>query len=264
LIINFIMVGTLKPLYMIPSAYNYPGSEFQGGGAAGIFSPVYPLQYAFHALFGYRGIFLYSPILIPAVGGMIWYIRHGERWAKIAALTTCGGFITTLLFYILFTHNFGGWSYGFRYMAPVMPAIVFFLGPRWIESTGMRKNLLLELCAISVLLAALGNFNPWCPCWEGERKSQNQIVSNVRSPLAANIVLLRAVIDPSSAPDSRIAKYMVSRDDAMAAAYIGISFLNRGDTHRAEIMFQRAVDLEPTELIFNTYLEAVRPQNKKF
>ncbi len=263
-LINVAMVGDPRPLYFYKGAYDYSGSHLLGGGFGGTHTPHKPVIYIFHILFGYRGIFLYSPVLIPAVAGLIWYLRRGgERWIKPVAALVLVGNISSLAFYGLLTQGLGGWAYGFRYLVPTMPLLVFFLGPRWIEASGIRKRLFSVVLVISVSLAAFGNFNPWSPCYEGERVRQNALASEVKTPLAANLVLLRAFIDPESAPGSFFAKWLVDRDEAQAAAYMGISFLSRGDVHRAKLMFDYSLRLKPDPRI-KAYIKALQPMSRAY
>lgn len=261
-LINLIMVGDPRPVYLLPGVYNYDGSYFSGGGAAGTFSPGDPLMYAVHILFGSRSIFLYSPILIPAALAMIWRMRHGDPWMKFAVVTISAASVIVLAIYILSTNNYGGWAYGFRYFSPVMPIWVFFLGKRWLFSSWWRKRIFSAVLIFSIMLSMLGSFNPWPICDEGQKLDQLEETVPT-SPFIANVFVLKAFLDPENPPDAFFVNRYFDGDRFDAEIYLGKSFLSRSDIDRAELTIRRAYEINPTDPEVNILFKAVTSMAKE-
>lgn len=156
--LNFAAYGTLLPLYL-------------GGG--GTFSPGIGGKslwfYAFETLFGRRGLFSYQPLLLAAIPMLYRWreLRTAER-----ALAASG--IGIMLFYIVFTNEYGGWSYGFRYAVAAIPAFGY-LAARWLlPRCRKRRSLLLPaalLGAIGVAAAMVGAYNPFGNFYENDERS---------------------------------------------------------------------------------------------
>ena len=61
--------------------------------------------------------------------------------------------------------SLGGWSYGYRYLIPLIPLLLFFVPAVVAER---RRWALAALVAMSIPLALLGAYHPWPPVWEPE------------------------------------------------------------------------------------------------
>jgi hypothetical protein len=68
-----------------------------------------------------KGLFLYSPLLLWALAGYSWRNRQVSFESRIAAI----GFATHLVFWASYADWWGGWAWGPRYLAEVLPFAVF-------------------------------------------------------------------------------------------------------------------------------------------
>ena len=85
--------------------------------------------YLFHMTFGRKGIFLLYPILLVGIVGLVMAIiskTTPQRGAIVA-----GGIGTAILiaYYTLSTNNYGGAAYGFRWLLPAMPVLLWMGAP---------------------------------------------------------------------------------------------------------------------------------------
>ncbi len=64
--------------------------------------------------------------------------------------------------------SLGGWSYGYRYLIPLIPLLLFFV-PARSPSGGAGRSA--ALVAVSIPLALLGAYHPWPPVWEPESRA---------------------------------------------------------------------------------------------
>lgn len=154
------------PIYMMRAAYltSIPGYYGEVFNQAEVhwYSPQRWL-YIFHALFGQRGAFLYTPALLFGFAGLFVAIRrntYGLRLPAIAALLGIGA----SWFYICFwPANWGGTSYGLRYAVTATPLLIFFAAPLFEGMTKVDWKLILfrDAGIIGGLLAFIGAVYPW-------------------------------------------------------------------------------------------------------
>jgi len=74
-----------------------------------------------------RGLFWYSPILLLAIPGSIWFWRHQRRmfWLTLGLM---GVYVLTYGKWYMWH---GGYSWGPRFMLPLTPFLAMFAGPAW-------------------------------------------------------------------------------------------------------------------------------------
>ena len=168
--LNFYSYGTLLPLYMA------------GSGGKGTFSPsMHPdlLYYCYHALIGDRGIFLYTPFLLPGV----WYwVSSFKKLSSVQKISgcACGAFI---LFYLFFTNEFGGQSYGLRYFIPVIPLLWFWGSKFFLElpQNKWKAPLLALLLIWGAVTGVAGAYFPFSVGNEGVRSPEGHFSRNFSS-----------------------------------------------------------------------------------
>jgi hypothetical protein len=106
-------------------------------------------------LFGHRGLFVYSPVLVLAAAGLVLLWRRGLR----AEATVCGAIPT--LFILLDAGNWdalGGLSPGPRYVAPALPFLTLGLPEafhRWPRLTSV-----VALVSVGGMLYQAGTYGP--------------------------------------------------------------------------------------------------------
>jgi hypothetical protein len=88
-----------------------------------------------------RGLFVFSPVLLFAVWGIVraWRTRGEERWSAIRVLSACAGVM--ILVEALTSEWWGGWSYGYRRIVDAMPLLVLGMIPiadDMVRSRGRR------------------------------------------------------------------------------------------------------------------------------
>ena len=172
----------------------------------GSFSPAIPgsdiLIYISECLFTYRGVFSYQPFLLLALPG-IW-LRRGKlprfEWTLVAASAVF------TLFYLLFTNEYGGAAYGFRYLIPMIPLWYFFAG-RWVLEARCKwlsaVAALLILCGVAT--SWIGTYSPFCVSFEGYRTPQGHFSRVVRSSFGGNLLCWSY----EKAPDSELTRRLI-------------------------------------------------------
>src|SRR6185295_1551264 len=112
--------GSWIPAYAESSMMVYKGSYF-GGRRAGIDALFEPKPvYAFHVLLGHHGLFSMTPIFFFSLFEMMRrLVKRDKFFAETLIFSICVTVVTA--FYILRTHNYGGWCVGMRWLVPIMP-----------------------------------------------------------------------------------------------------------------------------------------------
>ncbi|MFT4704648.1 MAG: hypothetical protein ACI81R_002355 [Bradymonadia bacterium] len=153
--------GTLKPFYLLPEAYDYPGSYWSRPASFDALRESKPI-YGFHALFGHHGIFSHTPWLLLGCLGLASELRgKGTQRALAAVVSAAVAFIVG--YYVLRTNNYGGRCVGFRWFLVLVPAFGLY-ALRWVDQHGgltRRPVALFALLGWSSLTALGGAINPW-------------------------------------------------------------------------------------------------------
>ncbi len=166
-LLNFIAFGTPVPLYSETHHVTYNAQI---------------LSYIFNSTFGFKGVFLYMPALLFIIPVVIKTVRErGDRLKAIMLISVGAAF----LLYWIVTKEYGGWSFGFRYLIPVVPVMFYYIVldlQNWRK--GVKTYLFLLCVAWGILVSQLGAYNPWCISYEphitGERyaKFKNSFLGN--------------------------------------------------------------------------------------
>jgi hypothetical protein len=134
---------------------------FRDSGRAfgGVLGPVSGEALAGLLLSPWRGLFLYSPVLLGAFAGARQLWRRGERAFVGACLAA---FAATLLFVASFNAWWGGWAAGPRYLIIAIPLLAV-LAPRlgalapltrrlWLGALALSAANMLALAAVELML----------------------------------------------------------------------------------------------------------------
>lgn len=155
------VVGLLPPA-MLMLGYNWlrSGNPLQTGYDLTIFSPdiligLYKLLFS-----PLRGLFIYSPVLLLCIPGIIWW----SRTRRAETLLVCSVVGVTLLLFAAWTSG-EGLSWGSRFLVPVVPLLCLALAPligrAWRGQIVVAVPLIL-LSLASLIVQVLGAaINPW-------------------------------------------------------------------------------------------------------
>ena len=110
-----------------------------------------------------RGYFWYSPILLISFFGLGWF-RRQARWLFWMIVTICVGY---LLLYGKWYMWHGGYSWGPRFLTPILPFSALLVGPTWERvmtaqpAQSLRRVGLWLLVALSIAVQSLGLLVPF-------------------------------------------------------------------------------------------------------
>jgi hypothetical protein len=108
-----------------------------------------------------RGMFTYSPILLFACAGIGAVLRRPRE----PVMVTIGvATVLTLIFYSSWILWDGGFSYGYRFLADLLPGLCLFLGVgwSWVAARPWRIGLFLVAAIFSIFIQVIGAF--FFPC----------------------------------------------------------------------------------------------------
>ncbi|MBC8276960.1 MAG: tetratricopeptide repeat protein, partial [FCB group bacterium] len=176
-IANIQISGDVFPVNINPEFFKYPGAIFDETNLSGVvanttFSEI--SVYAFHCLLGYRGLFIYTPILIFALWGIFAGFKNKKQRPLALLLLLPAALV--IAFYIWRTQNYGGYSYGVRFFIPVIPPL--FTGLVFITGRlrpKMPRLLFRTAVVCSVIFALAGTVQPA----SNEKLGWNSFASNI-------------------------------------------------------------------------------------
>ncbi|MFI7597453.1 hypothetical protein [Actinoplanes sp. NPDC049681] len=157
--VNYRISGSLVPVQLVPAYFQYPGTPWKPTAltGAGMNRGAFLAEYAFHCLVGKRGFLLYNPLLFLAVPLLLRELatkRPFFREARVVCLVT----VPIVAYYLLYSHNYSGWSYSIRWFVPLLPLLFFFLYP---SLAGRLRIPFFIAFAAGTAIAVIGLINPW-------------------------------------------------------------------------------------------------------
>jgi hypothetical protein len=163
LAITYSIHHSIVPVQIVGAYFQYPGSPWVGSDQlSGMRAndAGFTFSYACSALIGCKGFLLYNPLIVIALWGLVREIR-GRGRLFYEALVIAAGSAVIVLYYLLFTNNYGGWSYSIRWFVPLLPLLFFFLYP-YFESYGAKyaRQFQVLLC-VAIAIAFVGAIDPW-------------------------------------------------------------------------------------------------------
>jgi hypothetical protein len=163
LALNYSIHHSIMPVQLFASYFQYSGSPWLNSSELSgmhINTPSFALTYGLLALVGPKGFLLYNPICAIALWGLARTIRQRGLLFHEAVVVASGSGIL-VLYYLLFTNNYGGWSYSIRWFVPILPLLFVFLYPFFQIYNQKRVILFRALLCLGVGIAFVGAVNPW-------------------------------------------------------------------------------------------------------
>lgn len=244
---NLVTVGYPLPPKMVPGAVDH-SSDF-AGSVAGVLLPdswTYPVA----CLLGSHGFLSLSPVLLFGVAGLRMAARRGGTPVpRRTALLTAGAAAVMVLGHILLVGSFGGWSYGFRYLIPLVPALMLFAplalgfgdgergggegkGGWWGDKAGSpgpwRAWLFVAATAVSVAFALIGAYHPWPPAYEQEAL-MHPVASRVHNPVGGNLAAWAAEHLPETSLAVILEESFIAGGARERLVYLALFFRSKGD-----------------------------------
>lgn len=220
---NVATTGSWRTPKLMPGAVDL--SAQAGPSVAGVLLPdswLYPVE----LLLGSHGLFVVSPILLLGAAGL-WRATRSEAprerrfWRAMAA-----AMVAQFLGHALLAGSYGGWSYGYRYLLPIQP-LLLFAGAHALEAP-RRRTVFAALLVPSVVFAALGAYHPWPPAFEQQGSGVPEAMM-VKNPIGANAAAFAARHAPDSGAAQWLGRRFVSRDEHLRQRYYLLFFASRGD-----------------------------------
>jgi len=160
---NVQITGSIIPSNIKPEYFQYYGSIFDETNLSGVVinDTIKDFAtYTFHSFFGYRGLFIYTPLLIFAVWGAIIGLKDREKRIQIILISFA--IISVLFFYLWRTNNYGGYCYGIRFFLPLVPILFSMMIYFWDKLKKRSIRRIFKVAAvISLIFALVGIYRPY-------------------------------------------------------------------------------------------------------
>jgi hypothetical protein len=149
--LTYYISGSFKPFYFNRELKTFKEFYFRkAGGIDGLYEP--KPTYAFNVLFGHHGLFSMTPLYLFGLWELVRSIKTRRLLAE--SLVILASVLAFLGFFIMRTHNYGGWAVGMRHLVPIMPLLLLCFG-MWVD----RVRLTRLLWALVALAFSVSCFN---------------------------------------------------------------------------------------------------------
>lgn len=265
---NFIIHKSPLPVYFHPGGYDYEGSIHAANSVAGLRRSSDPINYAMNATIGERGIFSHTPLLLLSIPGIIILLRKKAIDGNPFVSSKRGAFLYIIIavaasmrLFIIFTSDYGGWAYGFRFFIPIIPFLYMFSLPVIASIMKARVSslrvlgiaMVIVLISWSVLSALLGVYSPWIPCFEGAEQDNISVIYPHPWRGALLSVIYSHFEHHNWAQRMAYALYPAKKSDLYG--YLGLVYLNKGNLGESRVFFQRRLRVLPQDPMALHYLE---------
>ena len=163
-------------------------------------------------LIGYRGTFLFAPVLLfglwEAVRDSIYETGWMQKLSWLALLI----FIGTITSYAIQISDFGGGSYGLRWVIAVLPLFILLTGYWFHRNSALVGRLVFGLLLIiSMLISIIGLYNSWPQNAVNPSPILENIVYMSFGPAAGNTHLANWIVETFSL-DKGLSYYELARE----------------------------------------------------
>jgi len=231
---NIFTLGSPLTPKLVPGAVD--NSSSFSATLGGVLLPerwTYPLE----CLFAGHGLFSVSPVLIFGALGILYACRSGlagtgtppplvpPRWNRPILFLI----VIQILGHIILVGSYGGWSYGFRYLIPVIPILLFYVPP---VLGGWRTAAFALILAPSILFSLIGAYHPWPPAYEQEA-NKHPVASMVTNPVGGNAAAWLEQHAPDASLTRRMTARFINPDPVMQDRYFLYFFASKNDLEQA-------------------------------
>ena len=198
------------------------------------------MAYAFNILFGFEGFFLYMPALLFAGFACASERMRRDRVFVYMMASTAAA----ILLFVIGTSDYGGWCYGYRFLIPFAPvllyyAAVYFGRPR----PRLKRWNLFRLALIwGVVFSVVGAMNPWNAGYEGSSTPENALPNHFRNGFLANAFVFCWQTSPRSALTQFFMDRVYGREYALM--YLMMELNNRNDREGFRRLMEQLRDMD--------------------
>ncbi|MDP2684411.1 MAG: hypothetical protein Q8P20_05120 [bacterium] len=161
---NIHTTGSILPPYAnFNSLYSYENSYWNNPTGVDAFSHPKWL-YFLNMIVGTHGLLLYSPVLALGLVGLYRQIKDKKDKFHDIALMAGSAILLVILVIGFFTYNYGGTTFGMRWLIILYPLIMFFSLPVFANTKKLIPIVLLSAVIIfSVIVNYKGMHHKWTP-----------------------------------------------------------------------------------------------------
>ena len=196
------------------------------------------LSYAFNILFGFEGFFLYMPALLFAGCACASPRMRRDRVFVYMMASTAAA----ILLFAIGTSDYGGWCYGYRFLIPFAPVLLYYAAVYFGRPRPRLKRWILFRLALlwGVIFSAVGLANPWNYGYEGSNASRNPLGEHFKNGFLANSFVLFWQISPDSVMTMFFMNHVYSLDNALM--YLLTELDNRHDQAGIERLMRQYLE----------------------
>ena len=208
---NMISYGSPLPLYLSTHKPSFVEKNY--------------LSYAFHILFGYEGFFLYMPaLLFVGFACASPRMRRDRVFVYMMASTAAA-----MLLLAVGTSDFGGWCYGYRFLIPFAPVLLYYAAIYFGRPRPRLKRWKVFRLALlwGVIFSVVGVMDPWNASYEGSLTQKNALPEHFKNSFLANAFVFCWQVSPHSALTQIFMDRVYGREYAMM--YLMMELNNRND-----------------------------------
>ena len=208
---NMVSYGSPLPLYLSTHKPSFVEKNY--------------LSYAFNILFGYEGFFLYMPALLFAGFACASERMRRDRVFVYMMASTAAA----MLLLAVGTSDFGGWCYGYRFLIPFAPVLLYYAAIWFGRPRPRLKRWKVFRLALlwGVVFAVVGVMNPWNASYEGSLTKKNALPEHFKNSFLANAFVFCWRTAPHSALTQFFMDRVYGREYAMM--YLMMELDNRND-----------------------------------
>ena len=146
----------------------------------------------------------------------------GKRGRAMSKMLPSG--LVMIAGHILLVGSYGGWSYGFRYLVPIVPLLLFYV-PVSLER--LPRLAFGATLVVSIAFAAIGAYHPWPPGFEQEKNS-DPVASVVTNPVGGNLAAWLREHFPDSGLTTLALDTFISGHGPTRTRYLELFYSSKG------------------------------------